>query len=99
MSLSDEPMRPWTLNGDELDDELEQSDIGYINSSSAWQQFEQYFVSRGFELCFHEETCAKRPLVDLLRSSYNPFKPSIYGPFVHHDPIAFETSFRGYWKQ
>ena len=101
MSLSDEqkdPMRPWTLYCDDLVNEAQQSYWGYIDSSSAWGQFEQFFASRGFELCFHTVTCAKRPLVELARSSDNPFKPSVYGPFVHHDPIEFDTSFRPYWK-
>jgi len=101
MSLSDEekdPMRSWTLSGDELNDEIEQSDVGYIDSSLAWRHFRQLFTSRGFELCFDTVTCAKRPLVDLIGSSDNPFNPSIYGPFVHHDPIAFDTSFRIYWQ-
>lgn len=34
---SEVPLGPWTLDRDELDDELEQSDIGHIDSGSAWQ--------------------------------------------------------------
>jgi len=95
LTVKNDPMRLWTMSHEELLDEMERSETGYLDSSSTWRQFEQFFASHCYELCFNEATAAKRPLVDLIRSSYNPFmiKPSIDGPFVHHDPSVF-TGYR-----
>jgi len=95
-----DPMRPWTMSDDEIYDKLEQSDSGYLDSSSAWRQFQQFFTSRGYDLCFDTLTDAKRPLVDLFKRSDDSFKPSLDEPFpfVYHNPKGFDTFFGGYWK-
>ena len=99
MSLSDENMdlmRPWTISEDDLFDEIVEN--GYVESSSAWRQFQPFFASCGYEICFHGLTDAKVPLVDLIKNSDNPFKPCADGPFVYHNPCGFDPSLGTYWK-
>ena len=54
-----DPLASWKISPDE---EWEQTE--WINSRPAWRQFEDFFASHGYNLCFHDITEPKEPLVD-----------------------------------